>query len=173
MRWFRLLGLFIALAGFLGIVVVLRSCSVELADGPFRRRYGPRPPEQAFEFAFKQPVPPGVTHLRATGESWLAGVNVWLVFQAPRSVVERLVKANAANTPGALEWGVKLQQQLRESGQIGDAMRIHYDPADRVGWRTLYQAQHADITAFGNPNLHTSIYYVRETGTAYVFVYGI
>ncbi len=174
MRLSRLLFLTLGMAGLLGLGgFVMRSCGADLADGPFRRRYGLRPPEQAFEFAFKQPVPPGVTHLRATGESWLAGTNVWLVFRTSDPVLEQLLEsANTLIAP--TRRGVQDNKELRDFGEIWDSRLDEYDTTSRLNWRNLYQARKVDTCVFGDhSSLERTIWYVRETGTAYVFVYGI
>ena len=162
----RLIVLGLALVGIVYVSTAwLPGCAQDLADGPFRKRFTHRPPRQAFEFVFDQPPLNGVSELRAAGETWLAGTNVWLRFRADPQTLALLTAGwkNTPATPASLE-----------NMKIWDSHLSRYDPNERLGWRTLYRTRKTveyykddgyggSVTAWVEPS----------TGEVFVFKFGI
>jgi hypothetical protein len=142
------------------------GCAADLADGPFRRRFGHRPPQAAFELAFRQAPPADVSDLRAAGEAWLAGTNVWLRFRASEPTVRRLLADYQRGTSGASD--------LTEFRQQWDASLQRHDPHNRLEWDELYRVrQPENFTRITGDGHFTNAWVDRQKGIVYVFVFGI
>jgi hypothetical protein len=148
------------------VAAFLRGCGPDLIDGPLRRDFNRRPPEAAFDFVFGQPVSAGVEDLRATGEAWIAGSNVWLRFRAPEPVVRTLL--------------TRYQREPFDRRNLQDVQEVwgprlkDYDPTDRIGWDDLYKA--VRVECFGKRSgggTDRTVYWDRGKGVVYVFLVGI
>jgi hypothetical protein len=53
--------------------------------------YTKKSPEKAFRRVFERPAPPGVSDIRAAGQVWLGGRNVWLRFRATDPAIRSLM----------------------------------------------------------------------------------
>lgn len=154
----------VGLAWFAGSLVP--GCTADLADGPFRKRFAHGPPQAAFEFSFNRRVPQDVTDLRATGESWIAGTNVWLRFNAS----DRTIRELAAN----LDRKTFDKAEFQHQEEMWSTNRRHYDPDDALGWNELHAVRAPEYyTRSNGGGGQTSLWVDRRSSVVYVQILGI
>ena len=150
-------------AGFLALFGnLLPAWAGPWSDGPLRTRFARRPPAEAYERVFNTPVPADVTNLRATGEVWLGGMNIWLRFRAGKKTIQALTGGGKGDPAVDMLNHWKFEE-------IAAQLKNH-DPDDHVQWDEVFRARKR-VRSF-SPSDEMQLYVDPRDGTVYVYLLG-